>query len=87
MTDDKDSAYGGVFTNSPQNSIFTKIYQNNMDENSYVGYGGTIGLHHILNNKETAYFDSQVTVEPRTEYFKCQVMSNYLMNINICMSY
>ena len=72
LTDSKESANGAIFHLSSPNSAFGKVYQNNMDENSY---RGKETMQTALSNPRTAVWYSYYAAGDTKEYLDCKVRS------------
>ena len=64
--------YGPLFQNSSPDSVYDKIYRNNMDNESFVGLDNTVAA--ILSNPKTASFQSVSDVRFTHEHKKCKVI-------------
>ena len=66
---------GVAFTNAPYDSTFGKVFQNNMDRNSFSSdTKNQIAL--MISNSKTAMFYSHSAVVFEQEYANCQVNTN-----------
>ena len=70
VTASKTSATAMLFQSYPKNSSFTKVYENNMDEDSYVS---SRGFDIILNNSKTALFYSAPSMHLHPYFTSCKV--------------
>ena len=75
LTTSKESSYGSVFHNAEPDSMFGKIYRNNMDENSF-GYTRSNGPQKILSKSKTAFWNTR-------SQWKSNEFQNCMVNI-IC---
>ena len=58
LTTSKETSYGSLFHNAEPDSVFGRIYRNNMDENSF-GYNRSNGPHSILSQSKTAFWNTR----------------------------
>ena len=71
ITTSKDDATGAAFHQAASNTGFGKVFSNNMDNESYVGWSNVISS--ILNNSKTAAFHFQPTAMTSPELNNCLV--------------
>ena len=75
LTDSNMGAIGAAFTKAPKDSVFGKVFNNNMDRNSFSSdTKNQIAL--MISNSKTAMFYSHSAVVFEQEYANCQVNMN-----------
>ena len=77
LTTTKEDATGGVFHLSAPDTLFGKVYQNNMDDDN--SYKGQNTISSALKHPKTAFYYNRAKVLGRKEYKTCQV-KNLLEN-------
>ena len=77
LTTTKEDATGGVFHLSAPDTVFGKVYQNNMDDDN--SYKGQNTISSALKHPKTAFYYNRAKVLGRKEYKTCQV-KNLLEN-------
>ena len=68
----KTSAITKVITGALESSAYYKAYQNNMDEQSYIG-NATLRLETLKTSHRTALFDNEAYVTVSNVYSNCLV--------------
>ena len=72
LTDSNMGAIGAAFTKAPKDSVFGKVFHNNMDMNSFNSdTKNQIAL--MISNSKIAMFYSHSAVVFEQEYKNCQV--------------
>ena len=71
LTTTKEDATGGVFHLSAPDTVFGKVYQNNMDDDN--SYKGQDTISSALKHPKTAFYYNRAKVLNRKEYKTCQV--------------
>ena len=71
LTESKEGATSEALYNSHSGSDFQQVYQNNMDDNSFVGAKKVIDG--VLTNPNTAFFGTELYFDYTKEYQNCQV--------------
>ena len=74
FTTTKEDGIGSIFHLSHKNSIFQKIYCNNMNDDSYKGWNSVSS---IIGQPNTALFHSRSTGHKSLLYKTCQVSFFY----------
>ena len=75
LTNSNMGAIGAAFTKAPKDSVFGKVFRNNMDMNSFSSdTKKQIAL--MISNSKTAMFYSHSAVVAEQEYTNCQVKIN-----------
>ena len=70
FTTSKDDAVGGIFHLSRKNTIYSQIYQNNMDEDSYKGADL---ISSVIGHPNTAFTHTVAFGDESMEYKTCRV--------------
>ena len=78
----KTSATTGILTSAPQDSVYYKVFKNNMNENSYSSKFGT-SVKRMLSEPQTTLFTQEVKAVTTKEYSNCLVNIIFLKTAKV----
>ena len=73
----KTSATTGILTSAPQDSVYYKVFKNNMNEDSYSSKFGK-SVKRMLSEPQTTLFTQEVKAVTTKEYSNCLVSVIFL---------
>ena len=79
VTSSNSTSIGASFTKAPNDSLFGKVFRNNMDSNSFSSDTNKQISLTILNGR-TAIFQMHTAIVAEQEYTNCQVYKNSKKN-------